>query len=207
MLTKYLPRQHFWMHQEHGWQVQSISDQSWLLCVALKLLPHQSKEESWDQVFPFLLPRKSFHPVMGWSNLKTVKKIQKVFAREGKKQLASTLPDNPRMSALLSSTAWIILSQGTITPRSITLKLLQPRTTPTMFLPMSWTSPLTVAKTITPLYLKCSIYLELRIFKWANNPILTLTFLDGFKTEGRISHLSENNTISKFNTQSVLSSI
>ena len=39
----------------------------------------------------------------------------------------------------------MIFSQATITPRSITSKLLQPSTTPTMFLPMSWTSPLTVA--------------------------------------------------------------
>ena len=32
-----------------------------------------------------------------------------------------------------------------MTPRSMTSKLLHCRTTPTMFLPMSWTSPLTVA--------------------------------------------------------------
>ncbi len=45
-----------------------------------------------------------------------------------------------------------ILSAGHMTPKSMTLKLLQPRTTPTMFLPMSWTSPLTVASNTTPLY-------------------------------------------------------
>ena len=54
------------------------------------------------------------------------------------------------MSALCSSTAARILSQGTMTPRSITLKLLQPSTTPTMFLPMSCTSPFTVASTMVP---------------------------------------------------------
>lgn len=32
------------------------------------------------------------------------------------------------------------------------LKLLHANTTPTMFLPMSWTSPFTVARTITPEY-------------------------------------------------------
>ena len=32
------------------------------------------------------------------------------------------------------------------------LKLLQANTTPTMFFPISWTSPLTVASTITPEY-------------------------------------------------------
>lgn len=32
------------------------------------------------------------------------------------------------------------------------LKLLHANTTPTIFLPMSWTSPFTVAKTITPEY-------------------------------------------------------
>ena len=43
-----------------------------------------------------------------------------------------------------------IRSVGTITPRSITSKLLHWSTTPTMFLPMSCTSPLTVASTILP---------------------------------------------------------
>ena len=43
-----------------------------------------------------------------------------------------------------------ILSHGTITPRSMTRKLLQPSTTPTMFLPISCTSPFTVASTIVP---------------------------------------------------------
>ena len=40
---------------------------------------------------------------------------------------------------------------GTMTPRSMTSKLLHCRTTPTMFLPISCTSPLTVAMTIRPL--------------------------------------------------------
>mmetsp|Transcript_15025 Transcript_15025/g.26111 ORF Transcript_15025/g.26111 Transcript_15025/m.26111 type:complete len:233 (+) Transcript_15025:1816-2514(+) len=59
-------------------------------------------------------------------------------------------PDSPMTSALCSTAASRILSQGVITPRSITLKLLQPSTTDTMFLPMSCTSPLTVAMTNTP---------------------------------------------------------
>ena len=41
--------------------------------------------------------------------------------------------------------------QGTITPMLTTSKLLHWRTTVTMFLPMSWTSPFTVAMTILPL--------------------------------------------------------
>mmetsp|Transcript_36938 Transcript_36938/g.59360 ORF Transcript_36938/g.59360 Transcript_36938/m.59360 type:complete len:259 (-) Transcript_36938:1212-1988(-) len=59
-------------------------------------------------------------------------------------------PERPQMSALLSMRALMILSLGHITPMSITLKLLQPSTTATMFLPMSWTSPLTVAIRNTP---------------------------------------------------------
>ncbi len=54
------------------------------------------------------------------------------------------------MSALCSRAAARIFSQDTITPRSFTSKPLQERTTPTMFLPMSWTSPFTVAITILP---------------------------------------------------------
>ena len=45
----------------------------------------------------------------------------------------------------------MIVWPGTITPRSMTSKLLHPSTTPTMFLPMSWTSPLTVAMITRPL--------------------------------------------------------
>ena len=41
-------------------------------------------------------------------------------------------------------------SVGTMTPRSTTSQLLQARTTPTMFLPMSWTSPFTVAMRKVP---------------------------------------------------------
>ncbi len=55
------------------------------------------------------------------------------------------------MSASCSLAAARIFSAGTITPRSITSKLLHCKTTPTMFLPMSWTSPFTVAITIVPL--------------------------------------------------------
>ncbi len=59
-------------------------------------------------------------------------------------------PDSPMMSALCSRAVSRIFCAGTMTPRSITAKLLHWRTTPTMFLPMSWTSPLTVAVTIVP---------------------------------------------------------
>ena len=60
-------------------------------------------------------------------------------------------PDRPIMSAFSFFAAARMSFEGTITPRSTTSKLLQRRTTPTMFLPMSWTSPLTVAMTILPL--------------------------------------------------------
>ena len=43
-----------------------------------------------------------------------------------------------------------IFAAGTITPRSTISKLLHCKTTPTMFLPMSWTSPFTVAIRILP---------------------------------------------------------
>ena len=58
------------------------------------------------------------------------------------------------MSALFSLAALRMSCHGTITPRSMTSKPLHWRTTPTMFLPMSWTSPLTVAMTILPLGLR-----------------------------------------------------
>jgi hypothetical protein len=48
-------------------------------------------------------------------------------------------------SRLRARLTFRMVSQGTMTPRSMILKLLQPRTTPTMFLPMSCTSPFTVA--------------------------------------------------------------
>ena len=62
-------------------------------------------------------------------------------------------PLTPTMSAptslALASSSW----QGTITPMLVTSKLLHCRTTVTMFLPMSCTSPLTVATTSLPLLL------------------------------------------------------
>ncbi len=57
-------------------------------------------------------------------------------------------PDNPMMSAFTSFAFARIFSQGTITPMSMTSKLLQASTMPTMFLPMSCTSPFTVARTM-----------------------------------------------------------
>ena len=59
-------------------------------------------------------------------------------------------PLKPITSALCSRAASKILSQETITPKSITSQLLHAKTTPTMFLPMSWTSPFTVAMTMVP---------------------------------------------------------
>ena len=60
-------------------------------------------------------------------------------------------PDSPIMSASFSFAASRIFDHGTITPRSTTSKPLHWSTTPTMFLPISWTSPLTVAMMILPL--------------------------------------------------------
>ena len=60
-------------------------------------------------------------------------------------------PLNAMMSAFSSIAVWMILSAGTITPKSITSKLLHCITTLTMFLPMSCTSPFTVAITTLPL--------------------------------------------------------
>mmetsp|Transcript_11791 Transcript_11791/g.37411 ORF Transcript_11791/g.37411 Transcript_11791/m.37411 type:complete len:239 (-) Transcript_11791:768-1484(-) len=57
-------------------------------------------------------------------------------------------PERPNTSAFSRTTASRIASDGCITPRSTTRQLLQPSTTPTMFLPMSCTSPLTVARTM-----------------------------------------------------------
>ena len=59
-------------------------------------------------------------------------------------------PLKPMMSAPSRTASSKMRSLGTITPRSITLNPFQARTTPTMFLPMSWTSPLTVASKTVP---------------------------------------------------------
>ena len=59
-------------------------------------------------------------------------------------------PETPIRSAFSSRAVSRICVAGTMTPRSITSKLLQRSTTPTMFLPMSCTSPFTVAVTILP---------------------------------------------------------
>ncbi|ETH50634.1 homocysteine S-methyltransferase [Bordetella pertussis H973] len=60
-------------------------------------------------------------------------------------------PDRPIMSAFSSLAFCRIWAHGTITPMFTTSKLLHCKTTDTMFLPMSCTSPLTVAITILPL--------------------------------------------------------
>jgi hypothetical protein len=59
-------------------------------------------------------------------------------------------PLRPITSTFSSAAFANIFSAATITPRSITSKLLQPITTPTMFLPMSCTSPFTVASSTRP---------------------------------------------------------
>ena len=59
-------------------------------------------------------------------------------------------PETPIRSAFSSRAVSRICAAGTMTPRSMTSKLLQRSTTPTMFLPISCTSPLTVAVTILP---------------------------------------------------------
>ena len=59
-------------------------------------------------------------------------------------------PERPMMSQRFSRAVSMILLPGTMTPMSMTSKPLQARTTPTMFLPMSWTSPLTVAMRTRP---------------------------------------------------------
>ena len=60
------------------------------------------------------------------------------------------------MSEQSSSDARRMVSLSTITPRSFTWNPLQVRTMPVMFLPMSWTSPLTVASVIFGLALRMS---------------------------------------------------
>ena len=60
-------------------------------------------------------------------------------------------PDRPIMSASFSFAASRIFDQGTMTPRSTISNPLHCSTTPTIFLPISWTSPFTVAITTLPL--------------------------------------------------------
>src|ERR1700733_10703028 len=72
-------------------------------------------------------------------------------------------PDKPIRLAPMRVAVSRIFSQETMTPKSTTSKLLHCRTTPTMFLPMSWTSPLTVAITTLPFErlvpsFSCSMY-------------------------------------------------
>ncbi len=65
---------------------------------------------------------------------------------------------------------------GTITPRSTTSKLLQRSTTPTMFLPVSCTSPLTVAITICCLisrHLRCGSSASMRGSRYATAFFMT----------------------------------
>ena len=59
-------------------------------------------------------------------------------------------PETPTRSHSFSRAVSRIRSAGTMTPRSMTSKPLHCRTTPTMFLPMSCTSPFAVARTIRP---------------------------------------------------------
>ena len=83
-------------------------------------------------------------------------------------------PDSPMISASSALAVSMILLAGTMTPRSITSKLLHCSTMPTMFLPMSWTSPLTVASTILPAALRPSLVTplaRLRAFSSSMNGI------------------------------------
>ena len=57
-------------------------------------------------------------------------------------------PLMPMRSAWWVLAAAMILRLSTMTPKSMTSKLLQVKTMLTMFLPMSWTSPLAVARMI-----------------------------------------------------------
>ena len=59
-------------------------------------------------------------------------------------------PERPMISAPHSRASLRMVSQGTITPMSLTSKLLQASTTLTIFFPMSCTSPFTVASRIFP---------------------------------------------------------
>ena len=67
-------------------------------------------------------------------------------------------PLNPIMSAFSSLARRIISWVGTITPRSTTSKLLQANTTPTMFLPISCTSPFTVASNTLPAVVRADVF-------------------------------------------------
>ena len=73
-------------------------------------------------------------------------------------------PESPIISTFSSTAVFIIFSGGTITPKSMISKLLQAKTTPTIFFPISWTSPLTVAIKIFPAELLESSVLEASIY-------------------------------------------
>ena len=64
--------------------------------------------------------------------------------------LFTSSPDSPRMSGWCSFTASTSFSGGTLMPRFTTWKPLLARMISTRFLPMSWTSPFTVASTTLP---------------------------------------------------------
>ena len=76
------------------------------------------------------------------------------------------------MSALLSLADFRMSWNGTMTPRSMTSKLLHCSTTPTMFLPMSWTSPLTVAMTILPLGRDVAVFSRLDVGQQVRDRLL-----------------------------------
>ena len=59
-------------------------------------------------------------------------------------------PLKPMMSTFSLTAASMIFSGGTITPKSMISKLLQANTTETIFLPISCTSPFTVAMSTFP---------------------------------------------------------
>ena len=86
-------------------------------------------------------------------------------------------PERPMISAFAFFASDNILSAGTITPRSIILYPLQPNTTPTIFFPISCTSPFTVAKTMVPLEISASPFssfsFSINGIKWATAFFIT----------------------------------
>ena len=60
-------------------------------------------------------------------------------------------PDMPMASALCATAASMMLPTGCLMPRFTTVYPLLVKMMSTRFLPMSWTSPFTVASTIVPL--------------------------------------------------------
>ena len=91
------------------------------------------------------------------------------------------------LTAMMSASSSIafsrIVSLSTITPRSCTSNPLHVSTMLMMFLPMSWTSPLTVATTILGFDVWMSVSAE-SMYGWSISTASLMTFAD-FTTCGR----------------------